>query len=122
VNVLVKQHTASKEKEIWSGALSELGDAYKEKKCIAQQSRSNEYFLDWFQSEKGFLLTELELQEPFDMSKMEVMTQVDPNTGLILNTKSVYYDGKLLDSTWEIYGSDPWPPSLVQGLVVFKEV
>jgi len=122
VNIIVKQHTESKEKDIWSGALSDLGDAYKEKKCITKKGRSKEYFLDWFQSEEGFLLAELELQEPFDISKVQVITQIDPNSGLILNTKSVYYDEKLLDSTWEIYGCNPWPPSLVKGLVVFKEV
>ena len=108
---------------IWSGTLEELAnqnsDCYIPTNVKHTMIRTDEYFMDFFQSEKALLCASITKKGNFNIANLQIHEVVDENTGVVLNGESIYYEGNQLFGDWECFSAQPYEPSLYEGLNLY---
>ena len=119
----VKEQIGDQELTLWSGTLEDFGNSNSNNYITAQVQhttiRKDEYFMDFFQSERANLFGRIKKTGSFDMNALQIHESVDENTGLVINHDSIYYDNEKVDSDWDCYSAQPYEPSLYEGLNLF---
>ena len=106
---------------IWNGYLKEISAPFPNVWKHLQSNteiiiREDEYFLDYFQSEKSILHCSFTCKEAFDMNKLNIHSQVDHLSGIVLTDKSFSYDNRQITAEWTCDSAQPYPPTLRRGL------
>jgi len=121
----VKEQIGDQELTLWSGTLEDFGNSNSNNYITVQVQhttiRKDEYFMDFFQSERANLFGRIKKTGSFDMNALQIHESVDENTGLVLNHDSIYYDNEKVDSDWDCYSAQPYEPSLYEGLNLYTK-
>lgn len=121
----VREQIGDQELTFWSGTLDDFRNSNSANYITAQvqhkKIRKDEYFMDFFQSERANLFGRIKKTGSFDINALQIHESVDENTGLAINHDSIYYDNEKVYSDWDCYSAQPYEPSLYEGLNLYTK-
>jgi hypothetical protein len=119
----VKERVGDQDLNVWSGTLDDLcnlnPDNYIPTNVKHTRIRPDEYFMDFFQSEKALLCASIKKRGAFNIQALQIHEVVDSNIGAVLDHTSIYYDGEQADTDWACFSAEPYGPSLYNGLDLY---